>query len=87
MLQARPGVLLVDRIDMDERVPWVDARELRLAVDSRHPICLDNSCLEASGGSSQSRGAPGVDIAEEVGCGPSESLHSERGRPGIDAGR
>src|SRR5262249_31652120 len=84
---ARDALMGVERIDMDEHVPWVGSRKLRRAVDSRHPVCLDNSRIEASSGSSQSRGALGGDIAEEAGCALAESLQSERGRPGVDVRR
>src|SRR5215475_16221776 len=72
---------------MDEHVRWIDLRKLRRAVDSRHSICLDNSCLETSGSRSQSRGAFGIDITEQVSYTLPQSLQSERGRAGIDARR
>ena len=75
-------LIRVERIDMDKHASRVDPRKLRLAVDSRYPIPLDNSCREASAGRSQSGGALGVHIAEDVGCALAESLQASAGEPG-----
>jgi hypothetical protein len=64
LASARDALIRVEWIDMDERVSRPDARKLRLAIDNRHPIRLDNSRRMAGGGRSQSLGALGVDIAE-----------------------
>src|SRR5262249_4161114 len=74
---ACDALIGVERIDMDERVSRGDARKLRLVVDSRYPVRLDNSRIEAGRGLSQSRGALGINIAEEVGRILAESLHGE----------
>jgi hypothetical protein len=57
------------------------------SLPTRHPICLDHSCREARGGSSQSHGALGIDITEDVGCVVAQRLQSKCRRPGIDARR